>query len=59
MFLTSLPLHRMIKVIFAMYIFSQIFKKRELRENMHNGKMSTFTVVHVGARGLSNHLAGF
>ena len=31
-------------VIFTVYIFSQIFKKRELSENIYNAKMSTFTV---------------
>ena len=29
-----------------MYIFSQIFKKRELRENMYSAKISTFTVTN-------------
>ena len=32
------------KVIFEMYMFSWIFKKLELLENMYNVKKSTFTV---------------
>ena len=32
------------KVIFEVYIFSRIFKKRELRKNMYSAKISTFTV---------------
>ena len=31
-------------VIFTVYIFSQIFKKRELSENIYNAKISTLTV---------------
>ena len=31
-------------VIFTVYIFSRIFKKRELSENIYNAKISTFTV---------------
>ena len=31
-------------VIFTVYIFSRIFKKRELSENIFNAKISTFTV---------------
>ena len=31
-------------VIFKVYIFSQIFKKRELSENIFNAKDSTFAV---------------
>ena len=31
-------------VIFTVYIFSQIFKKRKLSENIYNAKISTFTV---------------
>ena len=31
-------------VIFKVYIFSRIFKKRELSENIYNAKNSTFTV---------------
>ena len=37
-----------LKVIFTPYIFSRIFKKRELRENMYNAKISTFTVYSYG-----------
>ena len=33
------------KVIFEVYIFSRIYKKRELRENMYTAKISTFTVT--------------
>ena len=33
------------KVVFEVYIFSRIFKKRELRENMYCAKISTFTVI--------------
>ena len=36
--------YAIIRVTFEGYIFSRIFKKRELRENMDNAKMSTFTV---------------
>ena len=32
------------QVIFKLYIFSRMFEKRELRENMYNTKISTFTV---------------
>ena len=32
-------------VIFEAYIFSRIFKKRELRENMYSAKICTFTVL--------------
>ena len=32
------------KVIFKVYIFSRIFKKRELHENLYSAKISTFTV---------------
>ena len=32
-------------VIFKVYIFSRIFKKRELSENIYNAKSSTFTVL--------------
>ena len=31
-------------MIFEVYIFLRIFKKRELRENMYNATISTFTV---------------
>ena len=31
-------------VIFTVYIFSQIFEKLELSENIYNAKISTFTV---------------
>ena len=31
-------------VIYTVYIFSQIFKKRELSENIYNAKIFTFTV---------------
>ena len=34
----------MIKVSFEVYIFSRTFKKCELRENMYNANISTFTV---------------
>ena len=34
-------------VIFTVYIFSRIFKKRELSENIYNVKISTFTVVQI------------
>ena len=34
------------KSIFEAYIFSWIFKKRELSENMYNAKISTFTVTY-------------
>ena len=30
-------------VVFTVYIFSRIFKKRELSENIYN---ATFTVIH-------------
>ena len=30
---------------FRGYIFSRIFKKRELRKNMYSKKISTFTVI--------------
>ena len=33
-------------VIFTAYIFSRIFKKRELSENIYNAKISTFTVYN-------------
>ena len=33
------------KVVFEVYIFSRIFKKRELRGNMYSAKIFTFTVV--------------
>ena len=33
------------KYIFALYIFTRIFVKRDLRENMYNAKISTFTVA--------------
>ena len=33
-----------LKVIFEMYIFSRIFKKRKLLENLYSAKISTFTV---------------
>ena len=36
------------KVIFERYVFSQIFKKRELRKNMYSAKISTFTVEYIG-----------
>ena len=39
-----LPLHGIIKVIFAMHIFLRIFKKHELRENMYSVIVSIFTV---------------
>ena len=32
-----------------MYIFSGIFKKRELRGNMYSAKISTFTVCNIDA----------
>ena len=32
------------QVIFKLYIFSRMFEKRELRENMYNTKISTFAV---------------
>ena len=31
--------------MFERYIFSRIFKKRELRENMYSAKIPTFTVL--------------
>ena len=31
-------------VIFTVYIFARIFKKRELSKNMYNAKISMFTV---------------
>ena len=34
-------------VIFEVYIFSRIFKKRDLRENTYSAKMSTFTVLYL------------
>ena len=39
-----LTLSAMINIIFTMYIFLRIFKKRELCKNMYSTKMSTFTV---------------
>ena len=33
-------------VIFTVYIYSRMFKKRELSENIYNAKMSTFTVYN-------------
>ena len=33
-------------VIFKVYIFLRIFKKRESSKNIYNTKNSTFTVVH-------------
>ena len=41
-------------VIFKVYIFSQIFKKHELHENMYRSKMSTFTEVCYGKSLTSN-----
>ena len=35
------------KVIFKVYIFSRIFKKRELSENVYSAKVSTFTVYNL------------
>ena len=37
-------------VIFKVYIFSRIFKKRELSENIYNAKNSTFTVYRSRTR---------
>ena len=34
-----------INVIFEVYIFSRIFKKRESRENMYSAIISMFTVM--------------
>ena len=34
----------MTNVFFKLYLFSRISSKRELRENMHNVKVFTFTV---------------
>ena len=34
-------------VIFTVYIYSRMFKKRELSENIYNAKISTFKVVFV------------
>ena len=36
-------------VIFTVYIFSRIFKKRELSENIYSVKISTFTVSGVAS----------
>ena len=33
-------------VIFTVYIFSRIFKKRELSENINNANISMFTVLN-------------
>ena len=35
------------KLIFEVYICSRIFRKRELRENINNVKISTFTVCPI------------
>ena len=35
-----------ISVIFEVYIFSRIFKKREIRENIYSAKIYTFTVYY-------------
>ena len=34
-------------VIFPVYIFSRIFKKRKLSENIYNANISTFTVYKI------------
>ena len=39
-----MALQAIIRVIFALYLFSRIFEKRELSENMYNAKISKFTV---------------
>ena len=44
-FLILLPLCGIIKLIFKLYILSQIFEKRKNRVNMYNAKISTFTLV--------------
>ena len=40
------------KVIVNVYIFSLVFKKRELCENIYSAKRSTFTVPGAGGGGL-------
>ena len=42
-------------VMFTVYIFSRIFKKRELSENIYNAKISTFTIIN-NSLGLGPHL---
>ena len=41
-------------VIFTVYIFSRIFKKHELSENIYNAKVSTFTVSSLVYYHISN-----
>ena len=38
-------------LIFTVYIFSRIFKKRELSKNIYNAKISTVTVLDFRGRG--------
>ena len=45
MFLMLLPLCGITQVIFKLYIFTQIFEKREQCENMSSTIISTFTVL--------------
>ena len=40
-------LKAIINVIFTVYIFSRLFNRRELRENMYSAKISTFTVYMI------------
>ena len=40
-----LAFEAMIKVIFMVYIFLHVYKKRESLENMYNARNSTFTVI--------------
>ena len=45
--LVQMALYALMIVIFKVYIFSRIFKKRELSENIYNAKNSTFTVKNI------------
>ena len=51
-FLLSLTVCGIIKLNFALYIFSPIFQKRELCENIYSAKMIYFRTVYIFSHNL-------